>query len=80
MTDHGHGFRSPRTRSKDEDRLFQLIARHTETPTQIPFHVQHAEIEKPRVGILVYADGTDWDPGSGEGLYVYKSGGWTFVA
>lgn len=40
----------------------------------------HAAPEKPRVGLQVYADGTDWNPGSGEGLYVYKSGGWTFVA
>ena len=35
---------------------------------------------KPRVGQLAYADGTDWNPGSGEGLYVYKSTGWVLIA
>lgn len=35
----------------------------------------HAAPERPRTGTIVYADGTDWNPGSGEGLYVYDSGG-----
>lgn len=34
----------------------------------------------PFAGIIVYADGTDWDPGSGEGLYRYSlSGSWVKV-
>lgn len=28
---------------------------------------------KPRTGLIVYADGTHWNPGSGEGAYFYKS-------
>ena len=32
--------------------------------------------KKPREGMLAVADGTNWDPGSGKGLYEYKSGGW----
>jgi hypothetical protein len=35
---------------------------------------------KASVGQIAYADGTNWNPGSGEGLYVYKSTGWTFIA
>jgi hypothetical protein len=35
--------------------------------------VLNNEPERPRQGMLVYADGTNWDPGSGEGVYVYKS-------
>ena len=31
---------------------------------------------KPREGMLVMADGTGWNPGSGKGLYEYKSGAW----
>jgi hypothetical protein len=27
--------------------------------------------------MVVYADGTNWDPGSGEGIYAYYSGTWT---
>lgn len=40
------------------------------------FTPTHKAPTKPRVGLVVYADGTDWNPGSGEGLYVYKSTGW----
>lgn len=29
----------------------------------------HAEPLKPRDGDIRYADGTDWDPGSGKGIY-----------
>ena len=33
----------------------------------------HAEPEKPRGGAIVYADGTNWDPGgTGEGIYFFK--------
>lgn len=49
-------------------------------PIALTFDEQHHAPEKPRVGLVVYADGTDWNPGSGEGLYVYKSGGWTLIA
>lgn len=45
----------------------------------VPFAVLNAAPPKLRVGMVAYADGTNWDPGSGEGLYVYKSGGWTFI-
>lgn len=31
-------------------------------------------------GMLVYADGTTWDPGSGAGLYQYRSTAWVFIA
>lgn len=31
---------------------------------------------KPRIGLVVYADGTSWNPGAGEGLYVFESTGW----
>lgn len=33
---------------------------------------------KPRAGDIRYADGTNWNPGSGEGLYLYLStGAWS---
>lgn len=40
----------------------------------------YEEPGKPREGMLRYADGTSWNPGSGQGLYYYKSGSWTFIA
>lgn len=27
-------------------------------------------------GMLVKADGTEWNPGSGAGVYVYRAGSW----
>ena len=38
---------------------------------QLP--VRHSAPLKPRQGVIAYADGTDWDPGSGEGVYEFKS-------
>ena len=32
----------------------------------------HTAPAKPRGGDIRYADGTNWDPGSGEGVYFYK--------
>ena len=34
----------------------------------------HAEPSRPREGDIRYADGTDWDPGNGEGIYFFKNG------
>jgi hypothetical protein len=45
----------------------------------VQFQVLHVEPDRPRKGLEVYADGVDWNPGSGEGKYVYKSTGWTFL-
>lgn len=33
----------------------------------------------PKPGMITYADGTDWDPGSGEGIYAYYGGAWHFL-
>ena len=42
--------------------------------------VSYAEPDKPRQGMTVYADGTSWNPGSGEGFYYYDSNsGWQYM-
>lgn len=33
----------------------------------------------PEEGMIVRADGTSWDPGSGRGFYGYDNGSWTFL-
>ena len=33
--------------------------------------------EKPRDGDIRYADGTNWNPGGGIGIYAYIGGAWT---
>jgi hypothetical protein len=34
---------------------------------------------KPRDGDLRYADGTNWNPGGGKGLYMHNGAVWTLV-
>jgi hypothetical protein len=36
----------------------------------------HAAPTKPRNGMVVLADGSDWDPGSGAGFYGRYGGAW----
>lgn len=43
---------------------------------QIQLTELHVAIAKPREGMVVFADGTDWNPGSGRGVYVYSSSAW----
>jgi hypothetical protein len=38
--------------------------------------VLHEAPSKPREILLVGADGTDWNPGGGKGLYAYIDGIW----
>ena len=39
----------------------------------------NVEPERPEEGDMVIADGTDWDPGSGNGLYIYLNATWVFI-
>lgn len=39
------------------------------------FRVLYAAPDKYQAGDVVYADGTTWDPGSGEGVYRRSLGG-----
>ena len=36
----------------------------------------HAEPARPRKGEIRYADGTNWNPGAGEGIYWYNGTAW----
>ena len=39
----------------------------------------YAEPKNAQEGLIVRADGTDWDPGSGAGLYIYRSAAWVLI-
>lgn len=41
--------------------------------------VSYAAPAKPRKGMRRYADGTQWNPGSGEGLYRFNGSAWVFL-
>ena len=52
------------------------IARAFVDLNQVQLKTLHIEPIRPRNGIIVYADGTDWNPGSGEGYYGYYNSAW----
>jgi hypothetical protein len=43
---------------------------------QLQLVERHVLPAKPREGVIVFADGTDWNPGAGRGVYVFSSGSW----
>lgn len=47
------------------DRLEQMVLDQTNV---VP--------SKPRDGMLKYADGVNWNPGAGQGIYAYYGGVW----
>jgi len=70
--------------SEDKTDLGQYVARElqkisdefrTNQVEGIEFKVWNVEPDKPRTGQAYYADGSDWNPSGGEGLYIYLSGG-----
>jgi len=59
-----------------QEELEKLVASLPEQEEIIlsPFHVVPP---KPREGMVVFADGVDWNPGgTGAGLYEYRGGAW----
>jgi len=56
---------------------FRSIAQEFGEPRDVAFlKVTFAPPLKPREGMIVYADGTTWNPGAGRGTYEYRSGVW----
>lgn len=54
------------------------IARTFREQDEIQLKVLHAAPARPRTGLVVYADGTDWNPGgTGAGVYVYTGAAWS---
>lgn len=45
----------------------------------ILLQILHAPPVRPREGIVVAADGIDWDPGSGPGAYMFDGTNWRFL-
>jgi hypothetical protein len=54
----------------------RTIGNTLETVDSVELVKLHVEPSKPRVGLLVYADGSDWNPGSGVGFYGYSGSAW----
>lgn len=76
------------TEGSEADRVLRYLRRELDKIARAPSNTTFFEYlplnvapTKPRSGMVVYADGTNWNPGSGEGLYEYTIGGsWVFLA
>ena len=56
------------------------IAQAMETQDeQFNLKMLYAAPKKYRAGTIVYADGTTWNPGSGQGIYCYNGTTWKFL-
>ena len=63
---------------QDELSIISTSFSEVETDTVI-LKQWNAEPAKLYDGLLAYADGTNWNPGSGEGLYSYYNAAWKFL-
>lgn len=63
------------TRLEEEFRSIQTAMGQVESLPE-----RNVAISKPRDGMLVYADGTNWDPGFGEGVYARIASAWIALA
>lgn len=61
------------------DELATIATFINEPRDEVSFEVMRFPPKKPVRGMVVYADGVDWNPGSGEGLYRFTSAGWIFM-
>lgn len=62
------------------DEELQKIAQAIDTPDQfLTLEKLYAAPSKYRDGTIVFADGTTWNPGSGQGAYIYYGAAWHFL-
>ena len=58
----------------------QKIAQALDTPDQfLVLDTLYAAPTKIRTGMIVLADGTTWNPGSGAGVYCYYGSAWNHL-
>lgn len=58
------------------DELQAVAQSQGDTVDFVQFNVLHVAPKRPREGMVAWADGTDWAPGVGAGLYQYVGGAW----
>lgn len=54
----------------------QRIGTEMARPDKLLREVLHIAPARPQEGLEVCADGTDWNPGAGAGLYLYIGAAW----
>lgn len=58
---------------------FQVLSRTLSSIAQLQMSVLSTAPVTPRQGLMAYADGVHWNPGSGQGLYEYNGTSWVFA-
>ena len=70
----------PELRTWITNELFRLGNNFTIESQKTTVSVLYASPERPQTGQIVFADGSDWNPGSGRGLYYYDTNTWVHIA
>ncbi len=65
--------------SEEDSTKVTLEVDGTTTQDIMHLNVQTSAPSSPVDGDVVYADGTSWDPGSGEGIYAYYNTAWNYL-
>lgn len=59
--------------------LQKIAQEWSQTQPFLMLDTLYAEPKKPREGMVIKADGTTWNPGSGSGVYVYRASAWHYL-
>lgn len=59
------------------ERELAAIMRAMQETTVLELRPSFAPPPRPREGMIVFADGTSWNPGAGKGVYTFLSGAWS---
>lgn len=58
----------------------QTLSKSLSETNALDLRTVNQEPVRPREGLIVQADGTNWDPGEGAGSYVYQGGNWVLLS
>jgi hypothetical protein len=77
-----HTFKAGQVKEQETQQEFANLQRAlNEAQPEFTLQILHAQPTRVFKGMVVYADGTDWNPGSGEGIYRRNkaNAAWVFV-
>jgi hypothetical protein len=63
-----------------QDELQSIARSQSDTLDAVQLNTLNREPARPREGLICKADGTNWDPGSGAGIYEYTNSAWALLS